>query len=158
MDVHVRDLRYFAAVARELSFTRAAERLYLSQPALSKQIRALERRLDVTLFDREPDGVRLTRAGAELLPHAEEIVASWEEAERSLARASSCTLVIGMHTSPGPRAAAARPRDDGRELPRRRSSSCARSRGATPPPGWPRSAHRRRVRMAPARPHPPTGG
>ena len=64
MDVHVRDLRYFAAVARELSFTRAAERLYLSQPALSKQIRALERRLNVTLFDREPDGVRLTRAGS----------------------------------------------------------------------------------------------
>jgi DNA-binding transcriptional LysR family regulator len=101
MDVHVRDLRYFAAVARELSFTRAAERLYLSQPALSKQIRALERRLNVTLFDREPDGVRLTRAGAELLPHAERLVADWEEAERSLAQAAGCTLVIGMHTSPG---------------------------------------------------------
>ena len=101
MDVHVRDLRYFAAVARELSFTHAAEVLYLSQPALSKQIRSLERRLNVTLFDREPDGVRLTRAGAELLPHAERVVASWEEAERSLAQASNCTLVIGMHTSPG---------------------------------------------------------
>jgi DNA-binding transcriptional LysR family regulator len=101
MDVHVRDLRYFAAVAHELSFTRAAERLYLSQPALSKQIRALERQLGVTLFDRETDGVRLTRAGTELLPHAEGMIASWEEAQRSLIRAGDCTLVIGMHTSPG---------------------------------------------------------
>jgi DNA-binding transcriptional LysR family regulator len=101
MDVHVRDLRYFAAVARELSFTHAAERLYLSQPALSKQIRALERRLNVTLFDREPGGVRLTRAGTELLPHAERMLAGWEDAQRSLAQAGNCTLVIGMHTSPG---------------------------------------------------------
>jgi DNA-binding transcriptional LysR family regulator len=101
MDVHVRDLRYFTAVAYELSFTHAAERLYLSQPALSKQIRALERQLGVTLFDREPDGVRLTRAGTELLPHAERMIVSWEEAQRSLIRAGDCTLVIGMHTSPG---------------------------------------------------------
>jgi DNA-binding transcriptional LysR family regulator len=101
MDVHVRDLRYFAAVAHELSFTRAAERLYISQPALSKQIRALERQLGVTLLDREPNGVRLTRAGTELLPHAERMIASWEEAQRSLIRADNCTLVIGMHTSPG---------------------------------------------------------
>jgi DNA-binding transcriptional LysR family regulator len=101
MDVHVRDLRYFAAVARELSFTRAAERLYVSQPALSKQIRALERQLNVTLFDREPDGVRLTRAGSELLPRADRMIASWEEAERALIQSSDCTLVIGMHTSPG---------------------------------------------------------
>jgi DNA-binding transcriptional LysR family regulator len=101
MDVHVRDLRYFAAVARELSFTRAAEGLYISQPALSKQIRALERQLNVTLFDREPGGVRLTRAGAELLPRADRIIACWEDAERALIRGSDCTLTIGMHTSPG---------------------------------------------------------
>src|SRR6202042_3361256 len=101
MDVHVRDLRYFTAVAHDLSFTAAAERLYVSQPALSKQIRALERRLNVTLFNREPDGVHLTRAGAALLPHAERMIAGWEDAERSLAQASNCTLVIGMHTSPG---------------------------------------------------------
>jgi DNA-binding transcriptional LysR family regulator len=101
MDVHIRDLRYFAAVARELSFTRAAERLYVSQPALSKQIRARERQLNVTLFDREPHGVRLTRAGSELLPRADRMIASWEEAERALIQSSDCTLVIGMHTSPG---------------------------------------------------------
>jgi DNA-binding transcriptional LysR family regulator len=101
MDVHLRDLRYFLAVAQQLHFTRAAETLYVSQPALSKQIRALERQLRVTLFEREPGGVRLTRAGAELLPHAERMVESWENAKRSLSKASDCTLVIGMHTSPG---------------------------------------------------------
>ena len=101
MDVHVRDLRYFVAVARELHFTRAAEILYVSQPALSKQIRALERQLRVTLFDRDHGSVRLTRAGNALLPHAERILESWDTATGSLAKASDCTLVIGMHTSPG---------------------------------------------------------
>ena len=70
MDVHLRDLRYFVAVAQHLHFTRAAETLYVSQPALSKQIRALERQLRVTLFERDHSTVRLTRAGTELLPHA----------------------------------------------------------------------------------------
>jgi DNA-binding transcriptional LysR family regulator len=101
MDVHVRDLRYFLAVAQELSFTHAAERLYVSQPALSKQIRALERLLRVELFERDGRSVKLTRAGAELLPHAERMLDSWEDAKRSLSKASDCTLVIGMHTSPG---------------------------------------------------------
>jgi DNA-binding transcriptional LysR family regulator len=101
MDVHLRDLRYFVAVARELHFTRAAEILYVSQPALSKQIRALERQLRVTLFERDHASVRLTRAGAALLLHAEQMLDSWESAASSLAKASDCTLVIGMHTSPG---------------------------------------------------------
>jgi DNA-binding transcriptional LysR family regulator len=101
MDVHVRDLRYFVAVARELHFTRAAEILHVSQPALSKQIRALERQLRVTLFDREHGTVRLTRAGGALLPQAERMLESWDTATASLAKASDCTLVIGMHTSPG---------------------------------------------------------
>jgi DNA-binding transcriptional LysR family regulator len=101
MDVHLRDLRYFLAVAHELHFTRAAETLYISQPALSKQIRALERQLRVTLFERERGNVRVTRAGAELVPYAERMLDSWEGAKRSLSKASDCTLVIGMHTSPG---------------------------------------------------------
>jgi DNA-binding transcriptional LysR family regulator len=101
MDVHLRDLRYFLAVAEELNFTRAAEMLYVSQPALSKQIRALERQLRVNLFERRPSSVRLTRAGVELVAHAERILESWEGAKRSLSKASDCTLVIGMHTSPG---------------------------------------------------------
>jgi DNA-binding transcriptional LysR family regulator len=101
MDVHMRELRYFLAVARELSFTRAAEELYVSQPALSKQIRALERQLRVDLFERAPGGVRLTRAGNALVPYAEQMVENWEAAKQSLSKASDCTLVLGMHTSPG---------------------------------------------------------
>jgi DNA-binding transcriptional LysR family regulator len=101
MDVHVRELRYFLAVARELSFTRAAEELYVSQPALSKQIRTLERQLRVDLFERTPGGVRLTRAGTALVPYAEHMVDDWEAAKQSLSKASDCTLVLGMHTSPG---------------------------------------------------------
>ncbi|MGY0024618.1 LysR substrate-binding domain-containing protein [Streptomyces sp. cg35] len=104
MDVHGRDLRYFAAVAEELNFTRAAERLYVSQPALSKQIRMLERQLGAELFVRDRRAVRLTGVGAALLPHARGVLAAWEAAEEAVARARDAerdTLVIGMSTSPG---------------------------------------------------------
>ncbi|MFF3904658.1 LysR substrate-binding domain-containing protein [Streptomyces sp. NPDC001848] len=103
MDVHGRDLRYFVAVAEEMHFTRAAERLYVSQPALSKQIRALERQLGAPLFVREPQGVRLTRAGEALLPHARAVLAAWDEAAAAVEHAKTeqaATLVVGMSTSP----------------------------------------------------------
>jgi DNA-binding transcriptional LysR family regulator len=101
MDVHLRELRYFLAVAAEGSVTRAAQTLLVSQPALSKQIRALERQLRVTLFERLPREVRLTVAGEELLPHARRLLSAWEEAQQALARRADCTVTIGMHTSPG---------------------------------------------------------
>ncbi|MFF3316631.1 LysR family transcriptional regulator [Streptomyces sp. NPDC003035] len=104
MDVHGRDLRYFVAVAEELHFTRAAEKLYVSQPALSKQIRALERQLGAPLFDRDRRGVRLTPVGTALLPHARAVLAAWEEAGGAVRRARAAeqaTLVVGMSTSPG---------------------------------------------------------
>ncbi|MGW4756497.1 LysR family transcriptional regulator [Streptomyces chartreusis] len=104
MDVHVRDLRYFVAVAEELHFTRAAERLYVSQPALSKQVRALERLLGAELFRRDPQGVTLTEAGEALLPHARRVLDAWSEGSAALeaARAAArSTLVVGMSTSPG---------------------------------------------------------
>ncbi|MFE6226777.1 LysR substrate-binding domain-containing protein [Streptomyces sp. NPDC057854] len=102
-DVHGRDLRYFLAVAEELHFTRAAERLYVSQPALSKQIRALERQLGAPLFDRDRHGVALTPVGEALLPHARTVLAAWEEAAGAVRRAREAadgTLTVGMSTSP----------------------------------------------------------
>ncbi|MGY0489529.1 LysR substrate-binding domain-containing protein [Streptomyces sp. WG-D5] len=104
MDVHGRDLRYFAAVAEELHFTRAAERLYVSQPGLSKQIRMLEKQLGVALFERDRRDVRLTEVGAALLPHAQRVVAEWEAAQKTVARLvadRAAALVVGMSTSPG---------------------------------------------------------
>ncbi|MFB6639806.1 LysR family transcriptional regulator [Streptomyces chartreusis] len=104
MDVHVRDLRYFVAVAEELHFTRAAERLYVSQPALSKQVRALERHLGAELFRRDPQGVTLTEAGEALLPHARRVLDAWSEGSAALdagRAAARSTLVVGMSTSPG---------------------------------------------------------
>jgi DNA-binding transcriptional LysR family regulator len=104
MDVHGRDLRYFVAVAEDLHFTRAAERLFISQPALSKQIRMLERQLGAPLFDRGRDGVRLTPVGQALLPHAREVLAAWDRgwaAAEEAKRGQAATLVAGMSTSPG---------------------------------------------------------
>jgi DNA-binding transcriptional LysR family regulator len=104
MDVHGRDLRYFVAVAAELHFTRAAERLFISQPALSKQIRMLERQLGAPLFWRGRDGVRLTPVGEALLPHAREVLAAWDRGWAAVEQAKSrqaATLVAGMSTSPG---------------------------------------------------------
>ncbi|MBL7495715.1 LysR family transcriptional regulator [Frankia sp. CNm7] len=104
MDIHVRDLRYFVAVAEELHFTRAAEQLFVSQPALSKQIRLLERQLGVALFERDRRAVRLSDAGAVLLPHARRVLAAWNDADGALARHRAevaSSLVVGMSTSPG---------------------------------------------------------
>ncbi|QFZ24665.1 LysR family transcriptional regulator [Saccharothrix syringae] len=103
MDVHVRDLRYFLAVAEELSFTRAArERLFISQPALSKQIRLLESTLRVALFERDRRSVALTAAGRELLPRARALVAEWDAARRAVVEAASGpTLTVGFHTRIG---------------------------------------------------------
>jgi DNA-binding transcriptional LysR family regulator len=102
MDVHGRDLRYFVAVAEELHFTRAAERLYLSQPALSKQIRMLERQLGAELFARGRQGVALTPVGAALLPHARRVLAAWDQAWEAAEQAKSeqrATLLVGMSNS-----------------------------------------------------------
>ena len=104
MDVHGRELRYFAAVAEELHFTRAAERLFVSQPALSKQIRSLERQLGADLFVRDRHGVALTPAGAALLPYAREVLGAWDRAWAAVEEAKAAqrsTLVVGMSTSPG---------------------------------------------------------
>ena len=104
MDVHLRELRYFVAVAEHLHFGRAAEDLFVSQPALSKQIRALESQLRTSLFHRDRRGVRLTASGDALLPAARSVLAEWRSAEAAVAEATTtaqATLVIGMSTGLG---------------------------------------------------------
>lgn len=104
MDVHVRDLRYFVTVAELLHFTRAAEALFISQPALSKQIRTLETQLRAPLFVRTKRTVELTAAGAALLPHAQHMLAVWADAEQAVGAAAvnqDATLVVGFSTSVG---------------------------------------------------------
>ncbi|WP_433574780.1 LysR family transcriptional regulator [Nocardia brasiliensis] len=104
MDAHLRDLRYFVAVAEELSFTRAAEKLYISQPALSKQVRVLEQALGARLFRREHGGVELTAAGAALLAAARPLLRRWDDAveEVSAVAAESARLLrLGIITSLG---------------------------------------------------------
>jgi DNA-binding transcriptional LysR family regulator len=76
MDVDLRLVRYFLVMAEELHFTAAARRLYVSQPALSNQIRRLETQLGAQLFDRSPRGVTLTAAGEAFLPHARNAIAA----------------------------------------------------------------------------------
>jgi DNA-binding transcriptional LysR family regulator len=72
--VDLRQLEYFVAVARHRHFTRAAEALYVTQPALSQQIRRLEAELGLQLLARTPQGVELTPAGQDLLLRAEAIL------------------------------------------------------------------------------------
>lgn len=83
-DVELRHLRSFVAVAEELHFGRAAERLFINQPALSKQISALEKELRVRLFERTKRQVSLTPAGAALLDDARQLLA---QADGAVARA-----------------------------------------------------------------------
>lgn len=72
-------LRTFAAVAEESHLTRAAERLHLSQPAVSGHLKALESELGLRLFDRVPGGMELTEAGRELLAHARRVLSAVDE-------------------------------------------------------------------------------
>src|ERR1700749_2115111 len=84
--MELRPLQYFAAVARHKHFTRAAEELYVTQPALSQQIRRLEAELGLALLTRTSRGVELTPAGEDLLQHAEAVLAEVERAKADMDR------------------------------------------------------------------------
>ncbi|MBV8628283.1 MAG: DNA-binding transcriptional regulator HcaR [Paraburkholderia sp.] len=94
----MRHLRYFIAVADELSFTRAAQRLHTAQPSLSQQIRNLEDEVGTPLFERTRRKVELTEAGKVFLAEARLVVA---QADRAVARARQvgqgrATVTIGF--------------------------------------------------------------
>src|SRR6059036_2493105 len=78
--MELRHLRYFVAVAELLNFTKAASRLRVAQPALSRQIRDLEEELGVTLLERSSRSVRLTDAGTAFTGEARAVLQRMEEA------------------------------------------------------------------------------
>src|SRR3954471_6915221 len=89
MDVNTRLLRYFAVVAEEGNLTRAAERLFVSQPALTKQIRQLEGQLGVRLFIRSRAGMTLSAAGQALADRVPAILTGFDQALREAKSAAS---------------------------------------------------------------------
>lgn len=98
MDLSLRDIRAFIAVAQTASFTRAAQRLHLSQPALSVQIRRLEATIGVRLLDRNSRNVALTPTGRALLPVLEKSLHDMEQVlrdARALGDGSSGVVRIG---------------------------------------------------------------
>ncbi len=102
MDIDIRLLRYFAAVVEEGNLTRAAQRLFISQPALTKQIRQLETHLGVNLFVRSRTGMAPTEAGEALAQHAGAVLTAWESAlrvTRGATTRAARTLRVGFVAS-----------------------------------------------------------
>lgn len=87
-------LRCFVTVAEELHFGRAAERLHIAQPALSRQIASLEAAIGALLFDRTRSNIHLTAAGEALLPRARDILARVADAARVAKRAADGTIGV----------------------------------------------------------------
>ncbi len=99
--MEIRQLRYFIAVADTLNFSRAAESVYLSQSALSRQIMELEQEVGLPLFRRSTRKVELTAAGRALQTNAKELISRWEKIlpevhAQSTEKLCTLTLTIGV--------------------------------------------------------------
>lgn len=99
--METRELRYFVAVAEELHFGRAADRLGIAQPPLSRAISQLERRLGATLLERTSRAVTLTEAGSVLLREGEAALAAVEAAKRRTRRAATGQTGVVLATKAG---------------------------------------------------------
>ncbi|MGW6117563.1 LysR family transcriptional regulator [Nocardia sp. NPDC055165] len=99
--METRELRYFVAVAEELHFGRAAQRLVMAQPPLSRAIQQLERRLGVVLLHRTTRAITLTPAGAVLLREARLAIGAVEAAERRTRRAAADRPGVVLATKAG---------------------------------------------------------
>ena len=91
-------LRGFEAAARHLNFTRAADELFITQSAVSRQIKTIEDRLGVALFVRKPKGLRLTEAGAQLYHAVSSALRQVNEAMEGLSRRTRSSLVTVTST------------------------------------------------------------
>ena len=106
-DLDMRKLRYFVAVAEALNFGRAAERLHIAQPVLSRQIRSFESDLGVQLFERDSRGTQLTRAGSQLLEDARFLLAESKALQQRVLQVAEPTVTVTVGVMPGLLATAA---------------------------------------------------
>ena len=102
--MNLNQVQVFCAVAKHLSFSMAAEELFITQPAVSQQVKALERQLNVKLFERVGHKLYLTEAGERVLPHAQALLTARAEMEQTLAMLRGSgrgRLALGANTTGG---------------------------------------------------------